>query len=50
MIERAAAGAGLDLKAHPHLLRHACANRYRRRADARYCTNACRHEAYRERR
>jgi site-specific recombinase XerD len=24
MIERAAAGAGLDLKAHPHMLRHAC--------------------------
>ena len=25
MIERAAASAGLDLKAHPHMLRHACA-------------------------
>ncbi len=24
MVERAAAGAGLDLKAHPHMLRHAC--------------------------
>jgi site-specific recombinase XerD len=24
MIERAATGAGLDLKAHPHMLRHAC--------------------------
>jgi len=24
MIERAAVGAGLELKAHPHLLRHAC--------------------------
>jgi integrase len=24
MIERAAASAGLDLKAHPHMLRHAC--------------------------
>jgi site-specific recombinase XerD len=24
MIERTAAGAGLDLKAHPHMLRHAC--------------------------
>jgi integrase len=24
MIERAAAGAGLQLKAHPHMLRHAC--------------------------
>jgi site-specific recombinase XerD len=24
MIERAAAGAGLELKAHPHMLRHAC--------------------------
>jgi site-specific recombinase XerD len=24
MIERAAAAAGLDLKAHPHMLRHAC--------------------------
>src|SRR5229473_6941772 len=24
MIERAAAGAGLKLKAHPHVLRHAC--------------------------
>ena len=24
MIERAAAGAGLKLKAHPHMLRHAC--------------------------
>jgi integrase len=24
MIERAAAGAGLELKAHPHTLRHAC--------------------------
>src|SRR5271163_1976966 len=23
-IERAAAGAGLELKAHPHMLRHAC--------------------------
>jgi site-specific recombinase XerD len=24
MIERAAAGAGPELKAHPHMLRHAC--------------------------
>jgi hypothetical protein len=24
MIERAAAGAGLEIKAHPHMLRHAC--------------------------
>ena len=24
MIERAAVGAGLELKAHPHMLRHAC--------------------------
>jgi site-specific recombinase XerD len=24
MIERAAAGAGFELKAHPHMLRHAC--------------------------
>jgi integrase len=24
MVERAAAAAGLDLKAHPHMLRHAC--------------------------
>jgi site-specific recombinase XerD len=24
MIERAAAGGGLELKAHPHMLRHAC--------------------------
>jgi site-specific recombinase XerD len=24
MAERAAAGAGLELKAHPHMLRHAC--------------------------
>ena len=24
MIERTAASAGLDLKAHPHMLRHAC--------------------------
>jgi site-specific recombinase XerD len=24
MIERAAAGAGLELKPHPHVLRHAC--------------------------
>jgi site-specific recombinase XerD len=24
MIERATAGAGLELKAHPHMLRHAC--------------------------
>jgi site-specific recombinase XerD len=24
MIERTAAGAGLELKAHPHMLRHAC--------------------------
>jgi integrase len=24
MVERAAASAGLDLKAHPHMLRHAC--------------------------
>ena len=24
VIERAAAGAGLALKAHPHMLRHAC--------------------------
>ena len=24
MVERAAVGAGLDLKAHPHMLRHAC--------------------------
>jgi site-specific recombinase XerD len=24
MIERAAAGAGLELKVHPHMLRHAC--------------------------
>jgi site-specific recombinase XerD len=24
MIEHAAAGAGLELKAHPHMLRHAC--------------------------
>jgi hypothetical protein len=24
IIERAAAGAGLELKAHPHMLRHAC--------------------------
>ncbi len=24
MVERAAAGAGLELKAHPHMLRHAC--------------------------
>jgi integrase len=24
MIERAADGAGLELKAHPHMLRHAC--------------------------
>jgi Phage integrase family len=24
MIERAATSAGLDLKAHPHMLRHAC--------------------------
>jgi site-specific recombinase XerD len=24
MIERAAGSAGLDLKAHPHMLRHAC--------------------------
>jgi site-specific recombinase XerD len=26
MIERAAAGAGLELKAHPHMLRHACSS------------------------
>jgi site-specific recombinase XerD len=24
MIQRAASGAGLELKAHPHMLRHAC--------------------------
>jgi site-specific recombinase XerD len=24
MVERAAAAAGLELKAHPHMLRHAC--------------------------
>jgi integrase len=24
MIERAASAAGLDVKAHPHMLRHAC--------------------------
>jgi site-specific recombinase XerD len=24
MVERAAAAAGLDLKTHPHMLRHAC--------------------------
>ena len=24
MIERAAAGAELEIKAHPHMLRHAC--------------------------
>ncbi len=24
MIERAAVGAGIELKAHPHMLRHAC--------------------------
>jgi hypothetical protein len=24
MIERAAGGAGLEIKAHPHMLRHAC--------------------------
>src|SRR5260221_6119675 len=24
MVERAAVGAGLELKAHPHMLRHAC--------------------------
>jgi site-specific recombinase XerD len=24
MIQRAGAGAGLDFKAHPHMLRHAC--------------------------
>jgi site-specific recombinase XerD len=24
MIERAAGGAGLDIKVHPHMLRHAC--------------------------
>jgi integrase len=24
MIERAAAAAGLEIKAHPHILRHAC--------------------------
>jgi site-specific recombinase XerD len=24
MIERAAAGASLEIKAHPHMLRHAC--------------------------
>jgi hypothetical protein len=24
MIERAAAAAGLELQAHPHMLRHAC--------------------------
>jgi len=24
MVERAAAGAGLEIKAHPHMLRHAC--------------------------
>jgi site-specific recombinase XerD len=24
MIERAASGAGLEIKAHPHMLRHAC--------------------------
>jgi integrase len=24
MIERAAAGADLEIKAHPHMLRHAC--------------------------
>jgi integrase len=24
MIERAGAGGGLELKAHPHMLRHAC--------------------------
>jgi hypothetical protein len=24
MIERSAAGAGLEFKAHPHMLRHAC--------------------------
>jgi site-specific recombinase XerD len=29
MIERAAAGAGLELKAHPHMLRHACGVRFR---------------------
>jgi hypothetical protein len=27
MIERAAAGAGLELKAHPHMLRDACGSR-----------------------
>ena len=27
MIERAAAGAGLELKAHPHMLRHACGSK-----------------------
>jgi site-specific recombinase XerD len=27
MISRGAAGAGLELKAHPHVLRHACAPR-----------------------
>jgi site-specific recombinase XerD len=24
MVERAAASAGLDLKAHPHMIRHTC--------------------------
>jgi site-specific recombinase XerD len=24
MVERAAAGAGMEIKAHPHMLRHAC--------------------------
>jgi integrase len=32
MIERAAAGAELEIKAHPHMLRHACATRWPTRA------------------
>jgi len=28
MVERAAASAGLKLKAHPHMLRHACVGHY----------------------
>jgi integrase len=32
MIERAAAAAGLELKAHPHMLRHACGKGHDTRA------------------
>jgi integrase len=37
MVERAAAGAGLELKAHPHMLRHACGYALANKGhDARY--------------